>query len=52
MKTETQKNCLHVKIFQPLNPHPPPPPHTLRQTNNGLWFFPAYIFIEGKVLNP
>ena len=48
MKTETQKNCLHVKIFQPLNLHPPPPPpplHTLRQTNNGLWFFIAYIFI-------
>ena len=61
MKTETQKNCLHVKIFQPFNPPPPPPTpppppppplHTLRQTNNGLWFFPAYIFIEGKVLNP
>ena len=20
-----KKNCLHVKIFQPLNTHPPPP---------------------------
>ena len=46
MKTETQKNCLHVKIFQPLNPHPRPPPlPNLRQKNNGLWFFTAYIFI-------
>ena len=45
MKTETQKNCLHVKIFQPLNPRPPPHLPTLRQKNNGLWFFTAYIFI-------
>ena len=47
MKTETQKNCLHVKIFQPLNPNPPLPHHlpTLRQKINGLWFFTAYIFI-------
>ena len=45
MKTETQKNCLHVKIFQPLNPQPPPPPPSHPQKNNGLWFFTAYIFI-------
>ena len=31
MKTETQKNCLHVKIFQPLNPQPPPPLPTLKK---------------------
>ena len=26
MKTEKQKNFLHVKIFQPLTPPTPPPP--------------------------
>ena len=42
-----RKHKKTVCMWKFSNPLTPPPPHlpTLRQKNNGLWFFTAYIFI-------
>ena len=40
-----RKHKKTVCMWKFSNPLTPTPLHTLRQTNNGLWFFTAYIFI-------